>query len=88
MSVTECDVVIVFYSAVPSHPGLELIRLPRCARCYDETHDYSFGHAYCIPAELTVHRHQQEYKPMTCEQLTRWQEAEQEEQARREAEAK
>lgn len=78
---------IDFFSCVPTFPGITVIRLPRCARCYDETHDYSFGHAYCIPTELYVHKHQQEYKPMNVDQLARWQDAEREEQERREAES-
>lgn len=84
---TECDVVISFYNAVPSHPGIELIRLPRCAKCFDETHDYSFGHAYCIPVDLAVHRQQPAYRPMSAEQMAKWAECERMEQEQREREA-
>lgn len=80
--------VIDFYETVPTEPGTSIIRLPRCQRCFDEVHDYSFSRAYCIPAELVLHRQQKEYQRMTAEQFSRWSVAEMEEQQRREREAK
>lgn len=80
-------VVIEYFETVPTTPGMGIIRLPRCGHCFDELHDYSFGRAYCIPAELIIHRQQKEYGRMTVEQHSRWSEAEMEEQQRREREA-
>lgn len=45
--------------------GWHLIRLPRCAVCFDETHDYKNGHASCI--QICGH-----YLAMNPEQRGRW----------------
>lgn len=81
-------VTIDFFECVPNTPGLGVIRLPRCQNCFDEVHDYSFGKAYCIPAELSSKSKPMQYVRMGAEQLARWNEVEREEQERREQEAK
>jgi hypothetical protein len=62
------------YERVPSIAGRALIRLPRCAVCFDEIHDYRDGVAYCAPIDG-------EYRPMDDAQLRRWNEADQDDKA-------
>jgi hypothetical protein len=63
---------IRYFLAVPTAaqlPGWHIIRLPRCATCYDEVHDYKNGIAHCVPIEGL-------YRAMELEQRERWDAAE------------
>lgn len=81
------SMVIDYHETIPTHPGVSLIRLPRCAKCYDETHDYSFGKAFCIPSELSSVSHPMQYERMTDKQLDAWSRAERDDQHQQESEA-
>lgn len=63
---------IRFFLAVPTAaqlPGWHRIRLPRCANCFDETHDYRNGVAHCGATRG-------QYRAMADEQRERWDAAE------------
>jgi hypothetical protein len=63
---------IRYFLAVPTAaqlPGWHIIRLPRCATCYDEVHDYKNGIAHCVPIEGT-------FRAMDSDLRERWDAAE------------
>lgn len=80
-------VTIDYFESIPTNPGIGLIRLPRCANCFDEVHDYSFSKAYCTPSTLSNKSKPMQWRRMDGPQLEAWTAAEREEQERREREA-
>lgn len=68
--------VIASFDEVPIHFSGTLVRLPRCALCYEQIHRYEKGHAFCTAV-------QGHYRRMDNETAARWDQAEAEDRATR-----
>jgi hypothetical protein len=69
-----------FFLAVPTMlAGRHVIRLPRCANCFDEVHDFHGGAAHCCPIAG-------QYRAMDDEVRARWNAAEATDQQTRQLE--